>query len=118
MNSELDLRRDGGALIVTLRGELDAADVRSIGHRLTREARKVLDGLIVDLSELSYLDSPGVGLLFSIAEAERARGRVMRIVVPPGAATRRVLQICSIDDVAELHAAVDLALADLRRQRG
>jgi len=115
LTSDLELRREGRVLICALRGELDAADVRSIGHRLTREARKAQAGLVIDLSELSYLDSPGVGMLFAIAEAERARGRVMRIVVPPGAATRRVLQICSIDAVADLHAALDLAMADLQK---
>lgn len=109
MAIQVETEQNNGIVVARLRGELDAANATSVGHRLIGLARRSA-GLIVDLSELDYLDSPGVGMIFKIAEGERGRGRSLAIVAPPGSATRRVLQICSVDEIAEVHAAADLAL--------
>jgi len=106
---QVETEQNNGIVVARLRGELDAANATSVGHRLIGLARRSA-GLIVDLSELDYLDSPGVGMIFKIAEGERGRGRSLAIVAPPGSAARRVLQICSVDEIAEVHAAADLAL--------
>lgn len=109
---DLKIEERKGVVIAKLRGELDAADATSVGHHLVDLARRS-SGLILDLSELEYLDSPGVGMIFKLAEGERGRGRSLAIVAPPDSATRRVLQICSAHEVAEIHSAADLALARL-----
>ncbi len=65
---------DDGTII--LRGRFDAAQVET--------ARKVLDGVsgsrIIDLRELNYISSGGLGLLFSVQRKLVDRGHGLKLV--------------------------------------
>jgi anti-anti-sigma factor len=91
---EVDAR--DGVPIMRIRGEMDLSNVDSIGATIREAVGSAAPGLIVDLSQLEYLDSSGVRLLFQVADALEERGRVMRAVVPSTAAIRRVLELADL----------------------
>ena len=70
-------------------------------------------GIILDLTETTYLDSSGVRLLFDMAERLQARRQRMVLVVTQQALVRRVLVLTKLDDAVPLHETVDDALAAL-----
>lgn len=78
--------------VVVITGELDVATVPDV---LERVPALVADAaaLVVDLREVSFLDSSGVRFLHRLAHSCDAAGTGMRVVAPPESRARRVLDI-------------------------
>jgi anti-sigma B factor antagonist len=92
-------RYGGEVVIVALAGELDASNVAS--------ARGVLDALsaaeadeilVVDLSALEFIDSSGLALLVSLAEAD-SDGSKLRVVPSEAPAVARIMRVTGIDSM-------------------
>jgi anti-anti-sigma factor len=85
--------------LVRVHGEIDLSNAHevssAIGIAMGQEAR----GLVVDLSDITYLDSAGVALLLRLAERLRARRRQLHLVVPRGSPVRRVLDFTGLPRV-------------------
>jgi anti-sigma B factor antagonist len=93
----LDLHRDGGVAVLTLTGEIDLAAVQSNGALDDLDVRPP-ETLDVDLSEVTFIDSSGVGMLVKL---HRMTGGDMRLR-SPSLPVLRVLRICGLDDVFEI----------------
>jgi anti-anti-sigma factor len=67
-----------GVTVATLQGEIDISNVDTLAHSLHRLPNQAL-GLVVDLREVSYLDSSGISLLHDLATrlGQRAQGLVV-----------------------------------------
>jgi anti-anti-sigma factor len=89
--------------VLKVRGELDAVTAPQLSAEL--DARNSSRGLVIDLSELTFVDSSGIHVL---ADACAEHGT--RVVCPNGI-IRRVLDIVSLSEVAPLYANLDEALA-------
>ena len=98
-----------GVNVAIVQGEIDLAAVDRIGAELEPVAG-VPTPLAVDLSEVSYLDSAGVHLIFKLARRHQEAGGVTRIVAP-GGAVRRVLELTGVEATLGLDGSVDQALA-------
>lgn len=87
-------RDAGGALVLRLSGELDLAAVTPVRaellHRITGTSQEV----VLDLSEVGYLASAGVGLL---VQAHQAAPERVRVHVPPGSPAARTLALAGLD---------------------
>jgi len=58
--------------------------------------------VVVDLTDVQYLDSSGVQLLFELAERLTGRQQRMAVAVPADAPARRVLDIVALDSTAPI----------------
>ena len=109
--ADLTFDEDGVAPVAHVTGEVDASNAAELRialvDRLSNDAR----GLVLDLSETSYLDSTGISLLFELARGLAARRQVLRLVVPRTAPIRRVLELCDVDSVAPLDEGSEDSLA-------
>ena len=54
-------------------------------------------GVVVDLSEATYIDSSTVGLLFRLRSGLSRRGQELRVICSPGSNAWRVLQLTGFD---------------------
>jgi anti-anti-sigma factor len=89
-----DVARDGEVIRITLAGELDlasAGEVEPILRATGPEPR------LLDLRELTFMDSSGLRLILSAHAAARREGRSLEIVPGPPA-VQRVFQICGVED--------------------
>jgi anti-anti-sigma factor len=98
-------------------GELESANADELHDALVRRLRNDSDGLVLDLSATSYLDSAAIELLFDLARRLRTHRQRLRLVVPPEAPMRGVLTLCGIDTVAEIDETVDVAVRRIRAGR-
>lgn len=80
---------------VAFRGEIDLGNAQDV-HRVLEEIGGGTP-LLIDLTELGYLGSPGVAELFEHAETNDLTVRVLE-----GSPTARVLQICALEIVATI----------------
>jgi anti-sigma B factor antagonist len=80
---------DGGEAVLALTGELDLASADML-EREVRELSEVgLDGLVVDLRHVDFVDSTGLRTLISLRNTAKRRGCSLTLVPGP----RRVQRI-------------------------
>ena len=103
------VERNGDAVVVTLAGELDLYNAHVVRDALLEATGRSPERLIVDLSEVLFLDSTVLGVLIE-ARSGLANRRGF-LLVAPGVDTRRALEISGLDKHFAVHASVDEALA-------
>jgi anti-anti-sigma factor len=100
--------------VVTLTGELDVLQAHALRNRLLGAIRNEDLGLVVNLTDATYIDSVGVSLLFELAERLAERQLRLAVVLPEDGLVHRVLTIVSIGSVARVEHSVDDALAAIQ----
>jgi anti-anti-sigma factor len=89
-----DVARDGELERITLAGELDLA---STGHVEPVLRGNGVEQRLLDLSDLTFMDSSGLRLILSAHAAARREGWSLQIVPGPPS-VQRVFQICGVED--------------------
>ena len=98
-------------VVARLRGELDIAGADAMGQRIAEAVPSSARGVVVDMTDLEFIDSSGVSMLFGLARRVGSRRQELRVVAPAGRPVARVLQIVEFDRAAPVHADVDSAVA-------
>lgn len=89
--------RDGDAFTIVPTGELDMATAPLLEAALLQVEASDAPRLVVDLSELTFIDSTGVRLL--VRTVARTRPGSERIeLLRPTAGTLRVFELCGLAD--------------------
>lgn len=107
----VDVKRHGGAWIVSLRGEHDLSTQPMLTDQLRGLARTG-DGLVVDLRQAEFIDSTVLGaLLRAYEEAGGAQAHRFAILVPRnGAVANRVVSLVGLDRVIPTVAHLETAI--------
>jgi anti-anti-sigma factor len=104
-----------GFMVVKLRGELDIASSPDVREQLlTVLNTRTPSSLIIDLSELEFMDSSGTAVLVSAEKQAQSLGCEFAVVAPRRPVAR-VLHICGLDHYLRIFdnlAAVPEAQAD------
>jgi anti-sigma B factor antagonist len=101
-----------GALVLAVRGEVDL----STGGRLAESAGEVLREaggrpVVLDMLDVEFLSSSGLGVLVSLNDEARAAGTSLRVVVDRDRPVMRPIRTMGLDDVLALYGTVDEAVA-------
>ncbi|MBK9738763.1 MAG: STAS domain-containing protein [Actinobacteria bacterium] len=102
--------RVGERTIVTASGELDAYSAPALQAQVDPASQRPAASLVVDLSDVGFIDSTGLGVLVATLKHVREAGGTLDVV----AVAPRVLKVFAItglDAVIPLHATLDAALA-------
>lgn len=110
----VEVTDDGAVAVAVVSGEVDLADGTQLSDEILTRMRDVHDSLVVDLSDLRYIDSAGVRCLFEIAATLNRREQPFALAVPPDSLLRSVLKITRMDEVATICANRDDALDAVR----
>jgi anti-anti-sigma factor len=105
----METRTDGDVAHVVLRGEFDLAAVPEFETRLAALEADSPSTLVIDLSDLGFMDSSGLRALVAADARARESGRRLAIVSGPPA-VRRVFEITQLDrrlDFIEDASAID-----------
>ena len=94
--------REEDLVVARIDGEVDPSNARALGREITDDVPNDAMGVVLDLSDVEYLDSSGVQMVFELAERLDARQQRLAVVVPDGAPARAVLEIVSVDAIAAL----------------
>jgi anti-sigma B factor antagonist len=98
--------------VVAASGVVDMLTAPQLEEALRTALGKEPAGLVVDLTEVEFLASAGMGVLVA---AHDAAGTATRLcVVAEGPATSRPLKLVGIADIVPLFATLDAAVASLR----
>ncbi|HEV7847587.1 MAG TPA: STAS domain-containing protein [Thermoleophilaceae bacterium] len=103
----------GPVAVVSLTGEIDIVQAQALRERLLGAVRNEDHALVADLTQVTYLDSVGVSLMFELAERLAERQLRLAVVLPEGGLVERVLRIVNVGSVAAIHRSLDDAIADV-----
>ena len=101
--ADVAVEREGDALVVQLRGEVDMTNASFVREELTSAVPNDVRVLVVDLSGTRYLDSAAIEVLFELSRRLGRRRQHLALVVPPQSPLRRLLSVCDVGSVASVH---------------
>ena len=104
----LGVERQGDACVVRLAGELDLYNAAQVRQALNEAASDSPTRVVVDLSEVDFIDSTALGVL--IEARTRLDNRRAFLLAAPGLETRRALEISGLDRHFTVHQSVSEAL--------
>jgi len=87
-----------GAPAFLLTGEVDVAMAPRIARELSAHAAEHVGDVVIDCSDLEFLDSTGVQVLVDLQQRLQAEGRRLDLVDLPEQ-TRRVLEIAGLAEL-------------------
>ena len=103
------VRQDEG-IVVRLVGEIDLNHSPQFHQRLVELCNENPRRLILDLSDVQYIDSSGVGSMVDIFRRLKKKQFTM-ILVNPSARVRALLEITRLDEFFTMATTADEALA-------
>ena len=96
-------------VVVPLTGEIDLASAPELRAELGRLNETETPAIVLDLTDLEFIDSTGLGVLVGALRRARSQGGDIRLAgARPG--IRRVLSVTGLDRVFELFATVAEAM--------
>jgi anti-anti-sigma factor len=107
-NFDVGTRRQGSALVVAPRGEIDLATVDLVRDAVERERQQGED-LVLDLRDVGFMDTSGLRYILEIVELASKDGFDVRLVKGP-TAVQRVFEVSGLEprlpfvDDADAHA--------------
>jgi anti-sigma B factor antagonist len=112
----IDLKtEDGGELLIfKLRGSLDLATSPTVRAALVDATEKGKRHIVVDLTQLEFLDSTGLGALIGAHRRASERGGSFRLIVS-GGPIARLLNITGLIRVLAVYHSLDDAKNDQSR---
>lgn len=93
------VERRGATTAVEIRGEIDLSNATAVRRRIDAEIDAQTADVVVDLTQVSYLDSQGVRLL-----RELAQRRPVAVVVANDSAIREILAVTKLDESISVRA--------------
>jgi anti-anti-sigma factor len=113
--ADLTLEVRDGPVVAAIRGDIDLSNVRDISSRIIDATPNSATGLVVDLSNVTYLDSAGLNCLFDFSERLQTRRQRFCIIVPDKSLISRIITFSNIGHVASVVHRLDDALAVMSR---
>jgi len=107
---EIAQRADESTPVLSVRGEIDVSTAPELRDRLLSVAQEGYSTVVVDLSEVTFLDSTALGVLVSGLKRFRAAGGDLRLVVT-GRSVTKVLEITGLVEVFPIFDTVAGAVA-------
>jgi anti-anti-sigma factor len=114
----LRLADRGSVPVAHIEGELDVSSAPALRDRLYDAVANHDLGLVVDLSDATYVDSAGLNVLFELAEHLTTRQVAFAVVYLEGGIVERVFTLVDIASVATVHHSVDAAVHDILSRSG
>lgn len=90
------------AVRIALSGEIDLANIGTVEAELLGAITNQLVDVVVDLTDLSYVDSAGLRVLFQLAARLETLQTAFHLVVPPDSPVRKVIDLSGIAAIASV----------------
>lgn len=111
MTLESRVEWSAGVAVVSVAGEVDLATVDQFSDAIQKAVQDA-PGVVIDLSQVTYLDSSGVRALFQAANL--APADCLIAVVPERSVVRRVAELVDLAAAVPICESVDEAIKTLR----
>lgn len=110
--TELTLEEDlvDGVVVIAATGEIDRATAPELSGALRSATLEHAGPLLVDLCEVSFIDSAGISVLLNAHLRLLRQGRQLYLACPPSA-VRRIFEITGLDETLSIYPTREAAMA-------
>ena len=113
----VDAVASGPHAVVAVRGEIDAHTAPALKERLLDLVAGGIDRLVVDLREVTFIESVGLGTLVAARKRLRPFDKSLCLVLDPSQKVlRRTFEITALDKVFPIHPSVEAAVEDCLKE--
>jgi anti-anti-sigma factor len=114
--SELQITTQDGVVLARLTGEVDLSNARGIKEAIVAATPHHARAVLLDLSELDYLDSAGIQLTYELRGQLEVRGQRLGLVIRDGSPAADALRLAGVLERLEIYETVESALGAAREQ--
>jgi anti-sigma B factor antagonist len=111
--AELEIGSSGGYPLARLRGELDLSNVARLHRVIAESASGEAGALVLDLTDLTFMDSAGIRMLVELAGDLASHRRRLLVVLSPENPTHRSLELSGVLPALEVAPTIEAALEQL-----
>jgi anti-sigma B factor antagonist len=90
--ADLRLNRSSTRIVARLSGEIDSSNAALVKRAITESVSNEAMQLVVDLTEVRYLDSAGIAMLFDLSRRLGEHDQRIVVVVPSSSLIHRSLK--------------------------
>jgi anti-anti-sigma factor len=101
------------ALVAHVTGEIDMSNAEDMGVMVIGATPNEAQGVVLDLSQVDYLDSAGIYVIHGMRSSLQARGQALILVIPPRSPVRDALRLAGVEHPGEVAQAVEDGLRAL-----
>jgi anti-anti-sigma factor len=100
--ADVQLTVAGNALVARITGEVDMSNAEEMGATVIGAMPTEAQGVVLDLSDVDYMDSAGIYVIFGMRSSLQARGQSLVLVIPPGSPVHDVLRLAGAGRPGEM----------------
>jgi anti-anti-sigma factor len=101
--ARVDTSAENGSVRISLSGEIDLANVAAVEEEILAAVSGQLTAVSVDLTNLTYIDSAGIRLLFDLVSNLEKSHIVLVVITSFGSPTRRLIELSGLESFVTLH---------------
>jgi anti-anti-sigma factor len=95
---EFESAREGGDYIIRVRGELDLAQCETFEAEIRNALKSDASAILLDLGELTFIDSTGIRALLIAVGLSEANGRRLRVARDTSHAVQRTFDLTGVGE--------------------
>lgn len=112
--ADVRFEREDGIVTAVLTGEVDMSNAASVRLLISESVTPDDDAVIVDLSELSFMDSAGLHSLVELSAVLDERRQQLLLCVAHGSPMERAIEIIGLPRAVSIHSSRDETMAAAR----
>jgi anti-sigma B factor antagonist len=105
--------KDNGIAVVNVQGEVDVYTAPRLREELHRSLDQGSHKLVVNLADVAYMDSSGLGVLIGALKRAREENGDL-VVAAPNARIARILEVTGLSKIFNVRDTVDEAVTALK----
>lgn len=98
MSDKMRIEQQDGVIVITCKGDLDAFYAEEFKEKALASVANEEKDILFDASELTYIDSTGLGALIAIYNVQRQKGRGLKVIHAPET-VEKLFRITRLDEV-------------------
>jgi anti-anti-sigma factor len=111
--ADVHIRLAPNALVAHVTGEVDMSNAEEMGATVIGATPNEAHGVVLDLSNVDYLDSAGIYVIYGMRSSLQARGQALILVIPPSSPVHDALRLAGVQNPGQVAQVVDEALRTL-----
>jgi anti-sigma B factor antagonist len=112
--ADIRFEREDKTVLAVLTGEVDMSNATSVRQRIAEAVTPEDDAVIVDVSDLSFMDSAGLHAVIELGTILEERRQRLLLSVPHGSQIERSIEIIGLPRAVSVHSDRNEALEAAR----
>jgi len=101
--ARVDTSAENGSVRIDLSGEIDLANVTAVEEEILAAVSGQFTAVSVDLTNLTYMDSVGIKLLFDLVSNLEKLHIAPVFITPFGSPTHRLIKLSGLESFVTVH---------------